>query len=108
MARSLQNITDATFEQDVLKSDLPVLLSFWAEWSSPSKQQAETLETLASEYDGKLVIVMMNVDSNLAVPARHGVRAIPMLILFKNGMVCAQKMGVQSSDQIKSVIDSNI
>jgi thioredoxin 1 len=108
MSENIKHITDASFEIDVLKSDKPVLVDFWAEWCGPCKSIAPILEEIAKEYDGKLLIAKMDVDSNQAVPAKFGIRGIPTLILFKNGVPAAQKVGAMAKGQLTSFIDSNI
>jgi thioredoxin 1 len=108
MSEYIKHITDASFEADVLKSDKPVLLDFWAEWCGPCKQIAPILEDLAKEYDGKLVIGKLDVDKNTAVSAKFGIRGIPTLILFKNGVEIAKKVGGMPKAAIASFIDSNI
>ena len=100
--------TDATFSQDVLKSDKPVLLDFWAEWCGPCKSIAPILDEVAKEYQGRLKIAKINVDENQSVPAKFGIRGIPTLILFKNGVAAAQKVGAMAKGQLTSFIDSNI
>lgn len=108
MSAGIKYVTDASFEQDVLKSDKPVLLDFWAEWCGPCKMIGPILEELSGEYGDKLQIAKMNVDENQGVPAQFNIRGIPTLILFKNGTVAAQKVGALAKSQLSAFIDSNI
>ncbi|MEN9865261.1 MAG: thioredoxin TrxA [Pseudomonadota bacterium] len=108
MSEFIKHITDASFEADVLKSDKPVLLDFWAEWCGPCKAIAPVLEEIAKDYDGKLVVGKLDVDKNTAVSAKFGIRGIPTLILFKNGVEIAKKVGGMPKAGITSFIDSNI
>ena len=101
-------VTDESFEKDVLQSGKPVLVDFWAEWCGPCKAIGPILEEVAKEYDGKILIAKMDVDANQAVPAKFGIRGIPTLILFKNGVAHAQKVGAMAKGQLTSFIDSNI
>jgi thioredoxin 1 len=99
MSAGIKHVSDASFEQDVLKSDKPVLLDFWAEWCGPCKMIGPILEELSQEYGDKLQIAKMNVDENQGVPAQFNIRGIPTLILFKNGAVAAQKVGALAKSQ---------
>jgi thioredoxin len=101
-------VTDDTFEPEVLNSDLPVLVDYWAEWCGPCKSIAPILDEVAREYDGRLKIAKMNVDENQQVPAKFGIRGIPTLMLFKNGNLEATKVGALSKSQLTAFLDSNI
>jgi thioredoxin 1 len=100
--------TDATFTQDVLKSDKPVLLDFWAEWCGPCKMIAPILDEIASEYHDRIKVAKINIDENPQTPPKFGIRGIPTLILFKNGTVEAQKVGAVSKSQLAAFLDSNL
>lgn len=104
----IKHTTDATFDTDVLQSDTPVLLDFWAEWCGPCKMIAPILDEVAKSHDGKLQIVKINVDENSETPAKHGVRGIPTLMLFKSGQVVATQVGALSKSQLTTFIDKNI
>lgn len=105
---SLKQVTDASFEADVLQSSVPVLVDFWAPWCGPCKMIAPVLDELAVDYAGKLEIVKVNVDDNQDSPAKFGVRGIPTLLLFKNGTLMGTKVGAASKSQLAAFIDSHI
>lgn len=104
----IKHVSDASFDSDVLKSDGPVLVDYWAEWCGPCKMIAPILDEISGEYEGKLKIAKMNVDENTDTPAKYGIRGIPTLMLFKNGAVVATKVGALSKSQLASFIESNI
>ena len=104
----IMHTTDATFAQDVLKSDKPVLLDFWAEWCGPCKMIAPILDEIASEYHDRIKVAKINIDENPQTPPKFGIRGIPTLILFKNGTVEAQKVGAVSKSQLAAFLDSNL
>jgi thioredoxin len=101
----VKQVTDATFEQEVLKADLPVLIDFWAPWCGPCKAIGPVVEELAREYDGRLKVVKMNVDDNPGTPGRYGVRGIPNLILFKSSEVKEQIVGAVPKSHLVKAID---
>ncbi len=105
MSEHIKNVSDGTFDQDVLKSDQPVLVDYWAAWCGPCKMIAPILEEVASEYAGKLTIAKVNVDENQETAAKFGIRGIPTLMLFKNGQVSATKVGALSKSQLTAFLD---
>lgn len=100
--------TDQNFEEEVLKSPVPVLIDFWAAWCVPCKMIAPTLEELGREYDGKVKIGKVNVDENRNTANTYGIRGIPSLLLFKNGEVKEQMVGVHSKQEIDNMISKNL
>jgi thioredoxin 1 len=104
----IKHVTDATFEADVLKSDQPILVDYWAEWCGPCKMIAPILDELSATYAGKLQIAKMNVDDNRDIPGKFGIRGIPTLMLFKNGQLAATKVGAMSKAQLTAFIDQQL
>ena len=105
---AIHRVTDETFAPEVLKSETPVLVDYWAEWCGPCKSIAPILDEVAKEYEGRLKIAKMNVDENQLTPAKFGIRGIPTLMLFKNGNVEATRVGALSKSQLTAFLDSNI
>jgi thioredoxin 1 len=104
----LKQVSDASFEADVLKSDKPVLVDFWAEWCGPCKQIAPALDEIAKEMDGQVTIAKINVDQNGGTPSKYGVRGIPTLMLFKNGQVAATKVGALPKTALQDWIKASL
>ena len=104
----ISHVTDATFDPEVLKSDTPVLVDYWAEWCGPCKSIAPILDEVAKEYTGRLKIAKINVDENQAVPAKFGIRGIPTLMLFKGGQLAATKVGALSKAQLTAFLDGHL
>ena len=104
----IKHVSDASFETDVLQSDKPVLVDYWAEWCGPCKMIAPLLDDIAKDYAGKLKVAKLNIDENQATPPKYGIRGIPTLMLFKNGNLAATKVGALSKSQLMAFIDSNI
>ena len=108
MSEHILHVTDTSFEADVLQSQTPVLVDYWAEWCGPCKSIAPILDDIAKDYTGKLVVAKLNIDENADTPAKYGIRGIPTLMLFKNGGVEATKVGALSKSQLTAFIDSNL
>lgn len=108
MSGSIIHVADSTFEEQVLKSDAPVMVDYWAEWCGPCKMIAPLLDEIAEEYQGKLTIAKLNIDENQETPQKYAVRGIPTLMIFKDGEVAATKVGALSKSQLSAFIDSAI
>jgi len=98
-------LSDDSFEKDVLQSDIPVLVDFWASWCAPCKAIAPVVDSLADQFEGKVKIAKLNVDDNPATPGQYGVRGIPTLILFKDGSVVDQVVGAVPKNQLEGLIN---
>lgn len=108
MSEHIHYVTDSNFEPEVLQSQMPVLVDYWAEWCGPCKMIAPILDEVAKEYAGKLKVAKLNIDENQETPAKFGIRGIPTLMLFKAGNVEATKVGALSKSQLTAFIDSNL
>lgn len=108
MSDKIVHISDASFEDDVLKSDKPVILDFWAEWCGPCKMIAPILDEIADEYADKISVAKINIDENQETPQKFAVRGIPTLMIFKDGELAATKVGALSKSQLAEFIDSTI
>ena len=108
MVENILNVNDDSFDEDVLNSDTPVLIDYWAEWCGPCKIIAPTLEEVASEYQGRVKVAKLNIDDNPGTPPKYGIRSIPTLMLFKSGQVAATKVGAVSKAQLTAFLDENL
>jgi thioredoxin 1 len=108
MSKNIVHVSDQSFEQEVINSDVPVLIDYWAEWCGPCKMIAPIIEEIAAEYGEKIKIAKFNIDENPETPPKYNIRGIPTLMLFKNGNVEATKVGAVSKSQLAEFIESNI
>ena len=104
----IKHVSDSSFDSDVLKSNQPVLVDYWAEWCGPGKMIAPILDEVSKAYDGRLLVAKMNVDENRDVPAKFGIRGIPTLMLFKGGELAATKVGALTKAQLTAFIDGHL
>lgn len=105
---STVNFTDATFDADVLKAEVPVLVDFWAEWCGPCRMMGPTVEQVAKDYAGKVKVGKLDVDSNQQTASRYGIRGIPTLLLFKGGQIVEQKVGAIGKPEFQKMLDKHI
>ncbi len=105
---SIKQVSNESFESDVLKADAPVLVDYWAEWCGPCKMIAPILEEVSRDYSDKLHIAKVNVDENQEIASKYGIRGIPTLMLFRNGAVVATKVGALSKSQLTAFLDNNL
>ncbi len=108
MSEYILHITDQSFEAEVLKSDKPVLVDYWAEWCGPCRMIAPILDEIAGDYANRIKICKLNVDENQNTPPKYGIRGIPTLMLFRNGNVEATKVGALSKSQLIAFLDSSL
>ena len=108
MSEHIVKVTDDTFESEVLKAELPVLVDYWAEWCGPCKMITPILDELSGEYAGRLKVAKLNIDENPAIPPKYGIRGIPTLMIFKEGNVAGTKVGALSKSQLSAFIDATI
>jgi thioredoxin 1 len=108
MSEFIKHVSDASFEADVIKSDVPVLVDYWAAWCGPCKMIAPLLEEAAKEYQGRVIIAKVDVDANPDTAAKFGIRGIPTLMLFKDGQATATKVGALSKSQLNNFLDESL
>ena len=108
MSENVTIVTDSSFDAEVLKANIPVLVDFWAEWCGPCRSLAPTVETIATEFAGIIKVVKLNVDENHKTSASYDIHGIPTLILFKDGKIAATKVGVSTKDQLADFINTNL
>lgn len=108
MTENIHHVTDSSWDSDVLHAEGPVLVDYWAEWCGPCKQIAPVLEEIADEYLDRVKVCKIDVDANMEVPPKYGIRGIPTLMLFREGKVEATKVGSVSKSELAAFLDSNL
>ena len=108
MSDNIVHVTDDSFEAEVIQSEQPVLVDYWAEWCGPCKMIAPILEEISGDYAGRLKVCKLNIDENPSTPPTYGIRGIPTLMLFKGGAVEATKVGALSKSQLSAFLDGNL
>ena len=108
MSELIKHVSDASFDSDVLQSDKPVLVDYWAEWCGPCKMIAPLLDEVSKDYDGRLQVAKVNVDENQSIASKYGIRGIPTLMLFKNGQLAATKVGALNKSQLVAFLDEQL
>jgi thioredoxin 1 len=101
-------LSDASFDNDVLKSDVPVLVDFWAEWCGPCRMMEPTIDAIATDYNGRVRVGKLNVDDNGSIATRYGIRGIPTLLLFKGGKVIEQRVGAVGKTDVQKMLDTHL
>jgi thioredoxin 1 len=107
-SEKVQTLTDGNFEQSVIKSPTLVLVDFWAEWCGPCRRLAPTVDELATDYDGRVLVGKLNVDDNPGIAGRFSIRGIPTLLLFKGGQIVEQVVGLADKDSLKKLIEKHV
>ncbi len=107
-SEKIQTFTDGNFDQSVIKSSTPVLVDFWAEWCAPCRRLAPTVDALATDFDGRLIVGKLNVDENPNTPGRYSIMGIPTLLLFKNGQIVESVVGLADKESLRRMIEAHV
>jgi thioredoxin 1 len=108
VSEKITHVTDSSFDQEVLNSDLPVLVDYWAEWCGPCKMIAPIIDEIADEYGDRLKVAKMDIDSNMMTPQQYSIRGIPTLMIFRDGKVQATKVGAMTKGQLKAFVEESV